>query len=213
MKPVTELVEDMKQALPSLPVMVVLILLALGAGWLGGRLAAPSSPSQREAALPLASLDAPVSDHAAALDAPVTEPSSLAENLTSAAGPSGEPVRRKPYLGMRANAFNKGNVKGVKISEIFSDSPAAQAGLRSDKDPLPPGFPKVKGSTGHVIIGANRRAIRSEDHLRKLLAESAAGDTVEFLVVFANGDFYELIPVTLGTAPERSGAQSAKDEQ
>jgi uncharacterized protein YkwD len=110
---------------------------------------------------------------------------------------------RKPYLGVRGKTFQQGGeAQGVKIMEVFPDSPAARAGLRSDRDPAPDYLRKVGGSTGHTIVGANGRAIRAAEDLERLLAHSSPGAVVKFLVNAAEGNSYEVIPVTLGVAPE-----------
>jgi uncharacterized protein YkwD len=62
------------------------------------------------------------------------------------------------------------------------------------------------GGTGHIIVGANGRTIRSEEDLNQVLAVSAPGDVVKFLASSIDGNFYEVIPVTLESSSETSPA-------
>jgi len=104
-------------------------------------------------------------------------------------------------------------VRGVKITAVFPGSPAEKAGLRSDRDPAPAYVRSSSGSTGHIIVGANGRTIRSEEDMSRLLALSAPGNVVKFLVTSIDGNSYEVIPVTLGDAPETSPAAEASAEE
>jgi uncharacterized protein YkwD len=53
-------------------------------------------------------------------------------------------------------------------------------------------------------VGANGQAIRSEADLSRLLALGSPGGVMKFLVTSADGNFYEVVPVTLESAPEAS---------
>lgn len=116
----------------------------------------------------------------------------LAE-ATAPASPRTVPIGR-PYLGIRGEAFSQGNLKGLKVLEVFPGSPAAVSGLRSQNDPL--------RTTGDLIVRVNDRAIQSEEDFRLLMQESAPGDLLNVLVTSSGADSYEIVPVTLGAAPD-----------
>jgi len=92
---------------------------------------------------------------------------------------------------------------GVKITEVFPDSPAARAGLRADDGPVPPQLRELGSAGGHIIIGANGHLVRSEDDLARQLALSTSGAPMELLVSAADGTAYEVILVTLGAASDK----------
>jgi uncharacterized protein YkwD len=104
------------------------------------------------------------------------------------------------FLGIRGEKYQRGSVSGLMIREVFPDSPAALAGLRSGRDPM--------RTVGSIITKVNGRTVRSEDDLRALLQTSAPGDELKFLVTTAEGDSYQLIPVRLGEAPVGSFSES-----
>ncbi len=217
MRAVSALVEELRGALPNrpeqprqwiklilprLPGFIAVVLLALGAGWVGGRWAArPSSPG----GTPPVPKDVPAPSAVGEDTKPRTPQEGVSP--TSKEATVGQEERRsegKVYLGIRGKAFHQGEVRGVKISVVFPGSPAAKAGLRSDRDPAPVFARRASGSTGHVIVGANGRAIRSEEDMSRVLALSSPGSVVKFLVTSDDGNSYEVIPVTLGDTPEPS---------
>ena len=100
----------------------------------------------------------------------------------------------KAYLGIRGKTFVQGQVRGVKVLDVFPGSPAARAGLRSDRDRIQ--------SAGHVIIGVDGQAVRSEEELAQIMARLSAGAQVQLFLTNAMGKTSEVISVVLGTAPE-----------
>ena len=114
-------------------------------------------------------------------------PPAPADLTTSASG-------GKAYLGIRGKTFVQGNVQGVKVLDVFPGSPAARAGLRSDRD-------RVQGA-GHVIIGVNGQPVRSEEDLAQIMARNSAGAQVQLFLTNATGKTSEVISVILGTVPE-----------
>ena len=99
----------------------------------------------------------------------------------------------KAYLGIRGKTFVQGQVRGVKVLDVFPGSPAARAGLRSDRD-------RIQGA-GHVIIGVDGQPVRSEEDLAQIMARLSAGAQVQLFLTNAMGKTSEVISVTLGTAP------------
>ena len=85
-------------------------------------------------------------------------------------------------------------MRGVKVLDVFPGSPAARAGLRSDRD-------RIQGA-GHVIIGVDGQPVRSEEDLAQIMARLSAGTQVQLFLTNATGKTSEVISVTLGTAPE-----------
>lgn len=188
MKPVSALIEELRGTLPSrteqtrqriklllprLPALLAFVLLALGAGWAGGMWAArpslqgevPPTPKEASTTSTIGEVTKPRAPQEG------VSPASQEASVSQEKGRSG----RKVYLGMRGKTFRQGEVQGVKISAVFPGSPAAKAGLRSDRDPAPAYLRRSSGSTGHIIVGANGRAIRSEEDMSRLLALSSPG--------------------------------------
>ena len=203
-----------KLLLPRLPTFFALALLALGAGWVGGKWALRSSLPGEGSAVPQETSQPlsptknvstpPTISEVAKPEAPPEEVSPASQE--SLAGQEGGRSARKVYLGIRGKTFRQGEVRGVKITSVFPGSPAAKAGLRSDRDPAPAYVRRLSGSTGHIIVGANGKAIRSEEDMSRLLALSPPGSVVQFLVTSIDGNSYEMIPVTLGVAAETGTA-------
>jgi hypothetical protein len=110
----------------------------------------------------------------------------------------------KAYLGVRGKSLQQGEVQGVKILEVYPDSPAAKAGLRSDRDPNPGQGERPGGSTGHIIVGVNGQTVRSEDDLARMMDLSAPGDVMQVMVTTADGSSREAILVVLDDTPEPS---------
>src|SRR4029453_3692618 len=100
----------------------------------------------------------------------------------------------KAYLGIRGKTFAQGQVRGVKVLEIFPGSPAARAGLRIERD-------HIQGA-GHVIIGVDGQPVRSEEDLAQIMTRLSAGAQVQLFLTNATGKTSAVISVTLGTAPE-----------
>ncbi|MGH7966337.1 MAG: hypothetical protein ACRERD_31680, partial [Candidatus Binatia bacterium] len=169
--------QHMQPLLPRLPGILLLVLLAVGAGWLGGRWAVqPSTPQEVR---PL-SENVALSPEAEKAASPSPQDLSFHQEREQPAG--------KPYLGIRGKTVEQGEVRGVRITAVFPDSPAAQAGLRSDADPVA-GSTRGEsgGEVGHIIVGANRQPIRSEEDLGRLLALSTPGSEVRFVVTSPDG--------------------------
>ena len=102
--------------------------------------------------------------------------------------------QREGVSGHSGKTFVQGQVRGVKVLDVFPGSPAARAGLRSDRDRIQ--------SAGHVIIGVDGQAVRSEEELAQIMARLSAGAQVQLFLTNAMGKTSEVISVVLGTAPE-----------
>ena len=152
-----------------LPGLMVLGLLALGANAVSQHRMRPAPPQQRISARSNSIPPVP-------------------------AAPSPNVSVGKAYLGIRGKTFVQGQVRGVKVLDVFPGSPAARAGLRADRD-------RIQG-TGHVIIGVDGQPVRSEEDLAQIMARSSAGAQVQLFLTNTIGKTSEVISVTLGTAPE-----------
>jgi PDZ domain len=119
-------------------------------------------------------------------------------------GPGGAVT--KGYLGVRGKTYQQAGVEGVKILEVFPDSPAAKAGLRSDSDPDPHREGNAGEATGHIIVAANGQAVRSEEDLAKMMNLSAPGDVMQVVVMTADGSLREAIIVVLDEIPRPSSS-------
>jgi len=171
-------------------ILFFLIFLAFGGGWFGGQWATRlpqlqgTSPTSQPGVLP--------TPREEVLSFPRESVPRQEEKSPGA----------RAYLGIRGKELSQGAVRGVRITEVFPGSPAAKAGLRSDRDPAPAYLRQPARDTGHILVGANGEAVRSEEELGRLLEQGAPGSTVKFLVTSSEGNFYEVIPVTLGPIPQ-----------
>jgi capsular exopolysaccharide synthesis family protein len=152
-----------------LPGLLVPCLLALGASAISQHRVRHTTPQQhiaaRPASIPLVSAD---------------------PSPTVAAG--------KAYLGIRGKTFVQGQVRGVKVLDVFPGSPAARAGLPTDRD-------RIQGA-GYIIMGVDGHPVRSEEDLAQIMARLSAGTQVQLFLTSAMGKTSEVISVTLGTASE-----------
>ncbi len=236
MRPVSALIEELRGTLPSgteqtrqriklllprLPALLAFVLLALAAGWAGGRWAMRPSSQREVSPIPTEASEVSLPSKNVSASSTISEvakPRAPQEGVspTSTGATVGQEERRsggKVYLGIRGKALHQGEVSGVKVSAVFPGSPAAKAGLRSDRDPAPAYLRRASGGTGHIIVGANGRAIRSEEDMSWLLALSSPGSVVKFLVTSDDGNFYEVIPVTLGDAAETAKVEASAEER
>ena len=110
----------------------------------------------------------------------------------------------KGYLGIRGRTFQRDGVEGVKILEVFPDSPAAKAGLRSDFAPDPTRQGEAGEATGHVIVAANGQPMRSEEDLAEFMDRSTPGDVMQIVVTAADGSAREALIVVLDELPPPS---------
>jgi S1-C subfamily serine protease len=110
----------------------------------------------------------------------------------------------KAYLGVRGKTFEHAGVQGVQILEVFPDSPAAMAGLRSHLDTVQNQGQPSNELAGHLIVGANGHAIRSEEDLARIIARSAPGDVMQVIVTAADGSSREDFLIVLDEAPSVS---------
>lgn len=138
---------------------------------------------------------APEAPDKAPLPGPAAPCTANSSQLAVGAAPSTRPAAPagRPYLGIRGEVFKAGNSTGLRVIEVFPDSPAAIAGLRSRYDPRRTG--------GDLITRVNGRSIQAESDLKLLLENSAPGEVITLLVTSENGNAFEIVPVTLGTAP------------
>lgn len=181
-----------KPLIPHLPGFVTWLALTLCIGWIGGRWAAQSVVAQN-----MTFMSTSTASRDAGNPTPILHQRAF----------KGEPEKRvqgKPYLGIRGKEVRQGEIRGVKVLEVFPGAPAAMAGLHSAHDSTPADMQHSPEQAGHIIIGANGRIVRSEDNLSTILAQSAPGDVLTLLVISADGGSYEIIPVTLGVAPDPS---------
>ena len=77
--------------------------------------------------------------------------------------------------GAELNNYNEKGRKGVVISKVAPNSPAAQAGFKA----------------GDLIIGVNRNAIENVGQLRKALDEKPSA--IALNIVRGNNNFYMLV--------------------
>jgi len=224
-----------RQALPHLPATIAFTLLAFGAGWVGGIWAVqlalpqkvgptlgditPGTPLNQRTTPQMSPQETPLFANktaAPALSSEVSKPQTSSQEVSpphNEVPPGrGNDLSRKVYLGIRGKEFRRGGVQGVRITAVFPDSPAAQAGLRAERDSVPTSARRSEANTGHIIVGANGRAIHSEADLSRLLALSSPGEIVQFLVTTVTGKSYEIIPVTLGATQVASPPSGASAE-
>jgi len=116
------------------------------------------------------------------------------------------------YLGIRGKTY-RGVVRGVKVLEVLPDSPAAKAGLRSDRDLAPEYLRKFGGVAGHIIVRADGQPIHTKEDLHQFLARKSPDNVVKFVVASADGSSYEVITVTLGGTSPAPSQQAATEKK
>ena len=84
---------------------------------------------------------------------------------------------------------------GVVVQQVYPDSPAAQAGLK----------------TYDVILEANRQPLTGADTLNQIIQKGKIGDTLTLLV--SRGGHNVILPVTLRERPNTFGEQPAQPEE
>jgi hypothetical protein len=178
----------------------VLIIIAFVSGWAGGRWAVWSSHNLLD----------PVADYAKSTSALPAQEGSLPSSVAFLREQTETAGGRTAYLGIRGKEFHQLDVRGVKIIEVFPDSPAAKGGVRSDRDPLPAQVSGWSGEAGHIIRGVDGRVVRSEEDLSRFLLFSTPGQVVQLLVSSADGYSYEVLSVKLGAAPETANSSTSK---
>jgi len=110
----------------------------------------------------------------------------------------------KAYLGVRGKTFESAGVQGVQILEVFPDSPAAKAGLRSQSNSQPSQGGRRSELPGDVIVGINGQGIRSEDDLAGVMDISSPGDVMEVIVTAPDGGARTTILVVLDEVPKQA---------
>jgi S1-C subfamily serine protease len=94
--------------------------------------------------------------------------------------------------------LNFGTDQGVLIVEVFTGSPAYQAGLRGGNRELIVGSLRLRIG-GDIITGANGRKVTGMKELIRLLNKSSVGESVS-VNILRNGEPYE-VPVLLTERP------------
>ncbi len=95
------------------------------------------------------------------------------------------------YLGIALDL----DFAGVKVQEVFADTPAKKAGLKVDDQ----------------IVGLNGTPIQSTDDFLALLAKNKTGDEVKLKIT--RDEKVQDLRITLGTRPGTKGGKSRGDQQ
>lgn len=99
-----------------------------------------------------------------------------------------------PWLGVRGVAEDAGAVRGVRLTGIHPQSPAASAGLRAGADK----------AAADVVVAVNDVPVLTPDGLAQAVSTRGVGDTVE-LLLFGDGKFRR-VTLTLKASPDAAPA-------
>jgi hypothetical protein len=106
-----------------------------------------------------------------------------------------------PRLGIAGKAADTGVVRGLLITSVEAQTPAATLGLRASEDP----------EAADVLVAVSGTPVVTEDALRAVLARHVPGDRVELLVF--SKDTYRNLTTRLGApaqpAPVAAAAPAA----
>lgn len=95
----------------------------------------------------------------------------------------------QPWLGIRGEADSAGNVRGVRVVALATNSPAEKGGLKAN----------LERSLSDLIVAVDSHPVDTPEKLQQELSKHAVGEGVKFLVY--NGDRFRELVVTLGSAP------------
>ena len=98
-------------------------------------------------------------------------------------------VAPAPWLGIRGEPDNAGNVHGVRVIAVATGSPADKGGLKAN----------LEKAQGDVIVAVDGHPVEAPEKLSELISKHGVGDKVKLLVF--TGDHFREVVVELRAAP------------
>jgi serine protease Do len=144
----------------------------------GGADAQAESPWAQWAPVPAAAAAKTAACNPVVLGAPVDAIRSFLSKTPAAA------IAPAPWLGIRGEAAEAGNSRGVRVLAVASQSPAEKAGLKANSD---------------LIVAVDGQPVDSPEKLADAIGKHAPGDNVKLLVT--DGASFRDANVVLRTAP------------
>jgi len=115
-------------------------------------------------------------------------------------------IPQEPWLGLLGRDYRGHGYRGVQVSQVAADSPAARAGILGAADQPPPFIAQLGVPwTGHIILAVDSHPVRNMNELKNLLSRHQPGDEALITVTVGPGVLTGETVVRLEAAPRREG--------
>ncbi|MEM9070984.1 MAG: trypsin-like peptidase domain-containing protein [Myxococcota bacterium] len=142
-------------------------------------------------------------------------PSSYVRELIATARSRPERVQQRPqqaqanelpvgdvWVGILGDDFEGQGVAGVRIQRVIPGGPAASAGLRGLRDPMPNVVRRLGVPwTGHIIVAVDGRPVRNLDELKNVLEGRNPGERATLTLTVGPGSVRGEVELSLQAPP------------